>query len=83
MRQGLLKGRTVTPASHSGQHTRQTLRDQLFAKAAYITPESRQPILNLAVAMPQRAWMQGVGDAANTFDLPASVTPVYSPEPTR
>jgi len=31
------------------------------------------------VAMQQRAWMQGLWNAANAFDLPARFTPVYSP----
>ena len=45
----------------------------------YITTESRKPILNLAVAMQQRAWMQGLWDALKTFDLPATFTPIYPP----
>ena len=53
------------------QHALQTLRYKRFAKAAYITTESRKPILNLALAMQQRAWMQGLWDAAKIFDLPA------------
>jgi hypothetical protein len=57
----------------------QTLRYKLFAKPAYITTESRKPILNVAVAMQQRAWMQGLWDAAKTFDLPAVFKPLYSP----
>lgn len=79
LRQVVLKGSTVKQSSKSVQHTLRTLRYKLFAKAAYITTESRHPILNLAVAMQQRAWMQGVWDAAKTFDLPAKFTPVYSP----
>ena len=79
MRQVLLKGRAVKHSSNSVQHTLQTLRYKLFAKAAYSTTESRQPILNLALARPPRAWMQGVWDAAKPVDLPANVTPVYSP----
>jgi len=42
------------------QHTLQTLRYKLFAKPAYITTESQTPILHLAVAMQQRAWVQGL-----------------------
>ena len=45
----------------------------------YLTTESRKPILNLALAMQQRAWMQGLWDASKTFDLPAKFTPIYSP----
>jgi len=79
LRQVLLKTSAIKHSSNSVQHTLQTLRYKLFAKAAYITTESRKPILNLALAMQQRAWMQGLWDAAKTFDLPAKFTPIYSP----
>ena len=79
LRQVLLKTSAVKHASTSVQHTLQTLRYKLFAKAAYITTESRQPILNLALAMQQRTWMQGLWDASKTFDLPATFTPIYPP----
>jgi hypothetical protein len=79
LRQVLLKGRAGTHSSTSVQHRWPTLRYKLFAKAAYITTEGRKPLLNLAVAMQQRAWMQGLWDAAKTFELPASFTPLYSP----
>ena len=79
LRQVLLKTSAVKHSSTSVQHTLQTLRYKLFAKAAYITTESRKPILNLAVAMQQRAWMQGLWDASKTFDLPATFTPIYPP----
>ena len=81
LRQVLLKTSAVKHSSTSVQHTLhtlQTLRYKLFAKAAYITTESRKPILNLALAMQQRAWMQGLWDASKTFDLPATFTPIYS-----
>jgi len=79
LRQVLLKTSAVKHSSTSVQHTLQTLRYKLFAKAAYITTESRKPILNLALAMQQRAWMQGLWDASTTFDLPAKFTPIYPP----
>ena len=79
LRQVLLKTSAVKHSSTSVQHTLQTLRYKLFAKAAYITTESRKPTLNLALAMQQRAWMQGLWDASKTFDLPAKFTPIYSP----
>ncbi len=79
LRQVLLKTSAVKHSSSSVQHTLQTPRYKLFARAAYITTESRKPILNLALAMQQRAWMQGLWDASKTFDLPAKFTPVYSP----
>ena len=47
----------------------------VFAKPAYIATESRKPILNLAIAMQQRTWMQGLWDTAKAFDLPAKFTP--------
>lgn len=79
LRQVLLKTSAVKHSSTSVQHTLQTLRYKLFAKAGYITTESRQPILNLALAMQQRTWMQGLWDAANRIELPAKFTPVYPP----
>lgn len=79
LRQVLLKASAIKHSSQSVQHTLQTLRYKLFAKAAYITTESRRPILNMALAMQQRAWMQGLWDASKTFDLPAQFKPVYSP----
>jgi hypothetical protein len=57
----------------------QTLRYKLFAKAAYLTTEGRKPILNMAIAMQQRTWMRGIWDAANSVELPAKFSPVYSP----
>jgi hypothetical protein len=79
LRQVLLKTSAVKHSSTSVQHTLQTLRYKLFAKAGYITTESRKPILNMALSMQQRAWMQGLWDAAKTVDLPAKFTPVYPP----
>lgn len=79
LRHVLLKTSAITHSSNSVQHTLQTLRYKLFAKAAYITTESRKPILNLALAMRSRAWMQGLWDASKSFDLPARFTPIYSP----
>ena len=40
--------------------------------------QSRKPIPSLAVAMQQRAWMQGLGDAATIFNLSAKFTRIYS-----
>jgi DNA-directed RNA polymerase subunit L len=79
LRQVLLKTSAVKHSSTSVQHTLQTLRYKLFAKAAYITTESRQPILNMALAMQQRTWMQGLWDASKTVELPATFTPIYPP----
>lgn len=78
LRQVLLKTSAVKHSSNTVQHTLQTLRYKLFAKAGYITTEGRKPILNLALAMQQRTWLQGLWDASKTFDLPASFTPIYS-----
>jgi len=54
------------------------LRYKQFSKPGYIANESRQPIINLAVAMEQRAWMLGLWDASKTFDLPAKFAAIYS-----
>ena len=78
-RQVLLKTSVVKPSAGTVHHTLKTLRYRLFAKAAYITTESRKPILNLALAMQQRTWMTGLWEATNAFDLPAKFTPIYSP----
>ena len=79
LRQALLKTSAVKHSSNTVQHIVQTLRYKLFAKPAYITTESWKPILNRAIAMQQRAWMQGLWDATKTFDLPAKFNPIYSP----
>ena len=77
LHQVLLKTSTVKHSSSTIQHTLQTLRYKLFAKPGYITTESRKPILNLAIAMQPRTWMQGLWDAAKEFDLPAHFEPLY------
>jgi hypothetical protein len=77
LRQVLLKTSTVRHSSNNVQHTLQTLRYKLFAKPAYITTESRKPILNMAVAMQQRVWIQGLWDAAKQFEIPATFTPLH------
>ena len=79
MRQALMKYPDVQHSKPPIQHTLQTLRYKLFAKPAFITTEGRKPVLNLAVAMQQRAWIQGLWDDAKTFDLPAQFKPLYSP----
>lgn len=79
LRQTLLKASAVKHSSTTVQHTLQTLRYKLFAKAAYITTESRKPVLHMVVAMQQRTWIQGLWDGANKIDLPAQFTPLYSP----
>ena len=78
LRQVLLKTQNGRLSSSDVQHTLKTLRYKLFAKAAYITTESRKSILNLAMAMQHRTWMQGLCDAANSFDLPAKFSPSHS-----
>ena len=78
LRQVLLKTSAVKHASCTVQHTLQTLRYKLFAKAGYLTTDSRKPILNLAWAMQQRSGLQGLWDASTTFDLPATFTPLFS-----
>jgi hypothetical protein len=75
----LLKNSIGKRDSSPVQHTLKPLRYKLFAKATYFTSESRKPILNMALAMQHRAWMQGLWDAANSFDLPAKFSPIYPP----
>ena len=77
LKHALLKTRSVICAPGPIQHTLRTLRYKLFAKAAYITTESRRTILNMALAMQQRAWMAGLWEAAHTCDLPAKFTPLH------
>ena len=72
LRQMLLKNSTTKHSSNNTQHTLQTLRYKLFT-----TTESRKPILNVAVAVQQRAWIQGLWDASKAFKLPAKFTPIY------
>ena len=79
LNQVLLKTIPNKRSAHEVQHTLQTLRFKVFAKAAYITTESRKPILNMALAMQRREWMQGLWDGAKTFDKPAEFAPLYSP----
>jgi hypothetical protein len=79
-RQVLLKSEVMKKGvSTPIQHTLQTLRYKLFAKPAYITTESRKSILNLAMAMQQRQWMQGLWDQARQFDLPVKFATNHSP----
>lgn len=79
-RQALVKSVIVkTGLSNPIQHTLQTLRYKLFARPAYTTTESRKPILNLAIAMQHRAWMQGLWDQAKSFDLPATFVAARPP----
>jgi hypothetical protein len=61
------------------QHTLQALRYKLFARPEYSTTESRKPILNMAMAMQQRAWMQGFWEQAISFDLPATFASAQVP----
>jgi hypothetical protein len=61
------------------QHTLNTLRLKLFAKAGYIGVEGRKNVLRLAVAMRQRQWFEGVWDKSKSFDLPVTFSPVFTP----
>ena len=61
------------------QHTLNTLRLKLFAKAGYIGTEGRKDVLRLAVAMRQRQWFEGVWDKSKSFDLPVTFSPVFTP----
>ncbi len=77
-RQGVLRSDAVS-GKPDVQHTLKTLRYKLFAKAGYITKDSRKKIINLAVAMRQREWFDGLWDRSKTFTLPVKFTPVFSP----
>ena len=43
------------------------------------TTERRKPILNLAMAMQHRKWMQGLWDEATNFDLPVKFAANHPP----
>lgn len=79
-RQVLVKSVVVKQGvSEPIQHTLQTLRYKLFAKPAYTTTQGRKPILNLAMAMQKRQWMQGLWDQAKQFDLPVKFAVNHPP----
>ena len=81
-RQAALKASTTEATESRGkdvQHTLQTLRFKLFAKAGYITTEGRKNILKLAVAMRHRECCEGLWNQSKTFDLPVKFSPVFSP----
>ena len=79
-RQVLLRSEVVRKGvSQPIEHTLQTLRYKLFAKPAYTTTESRKPILNFAIAMQKRQWMQGLWDQAKQFDLPVKFAVRHPP----
>jgi len=77
-RQGVLRSDAVS-GKPDVQHTLKTLRYKLFAKAGYITHDSRKRIINLAVALQQREWFDGLWDKSKTFTLPVKFTPVFFP----
>jgi hypothetical protein len=77
-RQGVLRSDAVS-GKPDVQHTLRTLRYKLFAKAGYITKDSRKKIINLAVAMRQREWFDGLWDRSKTFALPVKFTPIFTP----
>jgi hypothetical protein len=77
-RQGVLRSDAVSGKSNV-QHTLKTLRYKLFAKAGYIKKTAVRQIINLAVAMRQREWFDGLWDKSKTFTLPVKFTPIFSP----
>ena len=79
MRQAVIKSPAAQGSKAAIQHTLKTLRYKLFAKPAYVTTQGRKPILNLAIAMQQRVWIQGLWEACDSFNLPAQLKPLYSP----
>ncbi|MEQ1881546.1 MAG: IS1380 family transposase [Burkholderiales bacterium] len=76
-RQAVLKT-AVKQGAKDVQHTLQTLRYKLFAKAGYITTQGRKNILKLCVAMRQREWFEGLWDRSKSFSLPVCFTPIFS-----
>jgi hypothetical protein len=78
-RQAALKTSAIESRGKDVQHTLQTLRYKLFAKAGYLTTESRKSVLKLALAMQQRQWFEGLWNQAKTFDLPVKFIPLFSP----
>ncbi|MDA8118887.1 MAG: IS1380 family transposase [Gammaproteobacteria bacterium] len=77
-RQAALRASVLEDGSQNIQHTLQTLRFKLFAKAGYTTTEGRKDILKLSLAMHKREWMEGLWDRSKTFSLPAHFAPVFS-----
>jgi hypothetical protein len=61
--------------------TMASLRQQLFAQAGFITKEGNSKTLKMATAMQRRQWMTGLCNAANSFDLPWPVKPIFKPKP--
>jgi hypothetical protein len=78
-RQAALKSSVIESGGKDVQHTLQTLRFRLFAKAGYITTEGRKNVLKLAIVMRQREWFEGLWDQSKSFDLPVKFSPVFSP----
>lgn len=78
-RQAALKASVIQSRGKDVQHTLQTLRFKLFAKAGYITHEGRKKVLKLAIAMQQRQWFEGLWGQSKTFDLPVKFSPLSSP----
>jgi hypothetical protein len=78
-RQAALKSSVGDSCGKDVQHTLQTLRLRLFAKAGYITTEGRKDMLKLAIAMRQREWFEGMWNQSKSFELPVKFVPVFSP----
>lgn len=78
-RQGVLRSDAVSNKPEV-RHTLKTLRRyKLFAKTGYIAKDGRKKIINLAVAMRQREWFEGLCDKSKTFNLPVKFTSISSP----
>jgi hypothetical protein len=50
---------------------------QSFSKAGYTTKDNRRKIINLAVAMRQREWFNGLWDRSRKFTPPVKFTPYF------
>jgi len=75
--QGVLRSDAVS-GKPDVQHTLKTLRYKLFAKAGYITKDSRKKIINLAVDLRQREWFDGLWGRSKTFTLPEKIYAIFS-----
>ena len=78
-RQVALKNSVIQSKGKEVQHTLNTLRLKLFAKAGYMGVEGRKSVLKLAIAMRQRTWFEGIWNHSKSFDLPVCFSPAFTP----
>lgn len=78
-RQAARKASILKSGGKAVQHTLQTLRYKLFAKAGYLTTQGHKRVLKLAIAMRGRQWFEGLWNQSKSFELPVKFSPVFSP----